>query len=254
MRASQRVPGTQRIVKRAAETSQGQSDKLPNQKKEPPVWANASAFIAASAAFGFLISCLYVHSITKAFSFPVASYMDFTDFIKLVPTFVTSSMTEFWPTLRGGLIAPVLWTVAILPILQITYNCIAEYSGPSEFAKLRRRFRWFPLFFALFTVAFWAPVIVLLIQLLFATDAAGDKMLEALRHAPALKVFRKGESVPVEGKGFALSSRYILLLSSQDKSVGLIPQAEIQFIERPWSFPGVQPSPSVPHASTSASP
>jgi hypothetical protein len=234
MRASQRIPRTQQIAKQANRVSdQG--------KKELPTWANFSVLIAGTTVVAFLCSSLFVSSLTIALHFPVAVYIDFADYIKLLPTAVTVT-GPFWLQMLLIVTVAAAYKLYILPKWQLTPR-------PTKFARAIR------MFFPFMTLVFkFLPILLVLDLLWCAFLFAGDQTVDGLRHARTLKVFRKGELHPVEGKLICPSSKYVLLLTDQDKSVAIIPQTEIRFIERPWNVPDIHPSPTVSHALPSGSP
>jgi len=243
MRASRRIPRTKRIAK--------QANRVPDQNKtELPTWANFSVLIAGATVVAFLFSSLFVSSLTIALHFPVAVYIHFIDYIKLLPTAVTVT-GPFWFQMLLILTAAAGYKLYILPIWQQTLRDEKQIKS-SRLAKFARAIRMSLPFTTL--VFQFLPILLVLNLLWSAFLFAGDQTVDGLRHARTLKVFRKGELHPVEGKLICPSSKYVLLLTDQDKSVAIIPQTEIQFIERPWNVPDVHPSPTVSHASASDSP
>jgi|ERR1700730_6926090 hypothetical protein len=211
-------------------------------------WAIFPALISGAAVWAYVLSSLYVSSVSDAFNFPIGDYLDLIDYVQFLP--------QLWGT------GPLM----LLLILLLVYSyikVIAKYSKKPRILKMprgRRRWearwrvlsrRWLqPWEVNVFKAFFpWALPFAILGQTLFTSGAS---LREEIRTKTISQVFRKGQPCPVVGKIFLHTSRYILLLDRNDL-VTAIPQTEVQMIQTPRKSPSpaaTAPPSSAPPAVT----
>jgi hypothetical protein len=192
-----------------------------------PVWANFPVWIAGTAMCAFILSSLYVASIMLASGFPITTYLDFLDYVQIIPTVLATRK---------------LFCLTIV-IIAICITAIEFVSDASRMPKSKkknppRRFAIeLPQHLLVFKTIF-KYVLAFEVFLLFGNTYlyGGPELLESVRQAQAIQVYRKG-APPVSGKLFFWASKNILLYSSKDNLITIVPQTEVQTIERPWTLP-----------------
>jgi hypothetical protein len=233
--------------------------EIPRKDDKPNflTWANFPALISGAAVFAYVLSCLYVLSITSTFGFPIADYLELVDYVQFLP--------------QGASNSAILILLTVL--LVYSYASIFQrHSGPkvsilklpprwkSWFARSRvvsRRYFGLPSarkrFFRTFAaILIWAVPFSLLAQTFWGS---GRLLKDEMNTKASSEVFRKGYPDPIKGRIFLHSSKY-LFLWCKDSLVVAIPNVEVQMIQTPSNLPlpHFTPAPVNPSPTTTAAP
>lgn len=90
-------------------------------------WAILPTIISVAAAYAYVLSCLYVLSVSVAFDFPVSDYLDFIDYVQFFP--------QLWVDIYAALL--------LLCLLAYSYGKILKkYAKPISRTRRLKRPLW----------------------------------------------------------------------------------------------------------------
>jgi hypothetical protein len=216
-----------------------------SEKAVRPTWADIPALISGIAIFAFMISSLYVSSISTKFQFSVWDYLDLVDYVQFLPL--------YWSVYMVAIFLVILF-LAWWHWIMVARDTLTTVPRATE-----KRARFATLFSIVRKLNATFVLIGTFCLLWNILTQSGESLARELRTMGMSEVFRKGQSPSLEGKILLNGHRYILLLNKEGDQLTAIPQEEVQMIHTQRSAPSSASSaapkkPTVPSPTTSASP